>query len=236
MKSIPALETALGYVFMRPELLRMALTHSSFANEHGLPHHNERLEFLGDAVLALCVSASLYARFPQAREGDMTRIRSHLVSSPFLAKVAQELCLEHYLMLGKGEENQGGRQREALLSDALEAILGAVFEDGGFMAVSGVLEHILREHWPAHAERVLHKDYKTLLQEATQRTHKERPVYMLASSSGPEHAKCFEVRLFLPDGRTFAATGPSVKRAEQETARMALEHDTTPRTQSSAMP
>lgn len=218
-----ALQVALGYTFTQPDRLLMALTHSSFANEHDLPHHNERLEFLGDAVLGLCVSWALYTRFPDAREGDMTRLRSRLISSPFLADIAQEIGLERCLMLGKGEENQGGRQREALLSDALEAVLGAVLEDGGFAAVNTVVEHLYAAHWPEDAEHALHKDYKSRLQEFTQRTHKERPVYMLAGGSGPEHAKIFEVRLFLPDGRTFGGAGPSVKRAEQEAARLALE-------------
>lgn len=218
-----ALQTALGYTFTQPDRLLMALTHSSFANEHDLLHHNERLEFLGDAVLGLCVSWALYARFPEAREGDMTRLRSRLISSPFLAGIAQEIGLEACLILGKGEESQGGRQREALLSDALEAVLGAVFEDGGFAGVSSVVEHLYAAHWPEDVEHSLRKDYKTRLQEFTQRTHKERPIYMLAGGSGPEHAKTFEVRLFLPDGRTFGGTGPNVKRAEQEAARLALE-------------
>lgn len=222
MESYSRLEAVLGYTFVRPETLHTALTHSSFANEYGLPQHNERAEFLGDAVLELCVSFALYTRFPQAREGDLTRLRSSLIRGPFLAKIAREIGIVLYLKLGKGEDDQGGRQREALLADAVEAVLGAVFEDGGFAAANSVVERLFAPHWPTCLEHVLHKDYKTLLQEATQRAHKERPIYMLAGDRGPEHAKTFEVRLFLPDGRSFSATGPSVKRAEQEAARLAL--------------
>ncbi len=217
------LQETLGYTFKNPSYLQMALTHSSSANENKKPSmHNERQEFLGDAVLELCVSWALFTRFPSAREGDLTKLRSSLVSTKSLANLARELHVDDYLRLGRGEESQGGRQRDTVLSDALEAVLGAVFEDGGYEAAYAVVQQIFSSHWPEHANQNLQKDYKTQLQEVIQRLHKDRPVYVLQSSSGPEHAKVYEVCLTLPHGQVFLATGPSLKRAEQEAARRAL--------------
>lgn len=218
------IETAFNYMFRRPQLLHTALTHSSWANENGGgAGHNERQEFLGDAVLEVCVSWKLFTRFPQAREGDLTRLRSRLVSTTALADLARELGLECCLKLGRGEESQGGRHRDALLSDALEAVLGAVFEDGGYDAARQAVDYIFRHRWPEKLEHTPHKDFKTQLQEVTQRLYKNRPVYVLVDSHGPEHAKEFVVRLDLPDGRSFTTRGPSLKRAEQHAARLALD-------------
>ena len=217
------LERALGYVFRDPALLAAALTHSSFANEaDGVGPHNERLEFLGDAVLTLCVSSELYARFPDAQEGDMTRLRSRLVNASFLAGLAREIGLDAHLRLGRGEENQGGRKRDALLENTLEAVLGAVYEDGGFAPARELVRRLFAGHWPHALLRECRKDFKTRLQEITQKKYRELPAYTLNAGYGPEHAKLFEVCLLLPDGRSFIATGPSVKRAEQEAARNAL--------------
>ncbi len=217
------LQETLGYTFKKPESLLLALTHSSFANENKkLGVHNERQEFLGDAVLELCASWVLFTRFPTVREGDLTKLRSSLVSAKSLANIARELHIDTHLRLGRGEESQGGRQRDAVLCDALEAVLGAVFEDGGYDAAFAVVLHIFSKHWPEHANQDLQKDYKTQLQEAMQRLHKDRPVYVLQKSSGPEHAKVYEVCLTLPQGKSILATGQSLKRAEQEAARLAL--------------
>lgn len=217
------IERALDYTFQKPELLLLALTHSSWANESGeTSEHNERQEFLGDAVLELCVSWELFTRFPGAREGDLTRLRSQLVSTRALADLARELGIDKCLRLGRGEESQGGRQRDTVLSDALEAVLAAVFEDGGHDAARRVVKHVLSRHWPKEVTASPAKDYKTLLQETTQRLHKDRPIYVLVGSHGPEHAKLFEVRIDLPDGQSFTATGQSLKRAEQEAAQSAL--------------
>lgn len=223
MGNIKAVEKILAYTFRQDDLLHMALTHSSWANENGTLNHNERQEFLGDAVLELCVSWELFSRFPAAREGDMTRLRSRLVSTTALADLARDLGLEQCLLLGKGEEIQGGRHRDTLLSDALEAVLGAVFEDGGFEAARQVVQHIFADRWPSTVEHTPHKDCKSRLQEIVQSTYKDRPLYVLLESRGPEHAKEFLVRLELPGGQVFTANGPSLKRAEQEAARMALQ-------------
>lgn len=223
MGNIQAVEKILAYTFRQQDLLHLALTHSSWANENGTLNHNERQEFLGDAVLELCVSWELFSRFPAAREGAMTRLRSRLVSTTALAKLARDLGLEQCLLLGKGEEIQGGRHRDTLLSDALEAVLGAVFEDGGFEAARQVVRHIFADRWPSTVEHAPHKDCKSRLQEIVQSTYKDRPLYVLLEAKGPEHAKEFLVRLELPGGQVFTASGPSLKRAEQEAAHMALQ-------------
>ncbi len=223
MEGCLELQEKIGYTFKNIQYLITALTHSSWANESKKTDtHNERQEFLGDAVLELCVSWILFKRFPEIREGDLTRTRSDLVSAKTLANLARELHIDKHLRLGKGEESQGGRQRDTVLSDAFEAVLGAVFEDGGYEAAYAVVAHIFSSRWPKHVEQNLRKDYKTQLQETMQRLHKDRPVYVLEESSGPEHAKIYKVRLALPNGRVFFATGQSLKRAEQEAARLAL--------------
>ena len=215
---------ALGHEFADPRLLTVALTHSSFANERGeSAGHNERLEFLGDAVLELCVSEELFARFPEAPEGELTLLRSQLVNESSLAAMARRLCLESHVLLGRGEENQGGRGRASLLSDVFEAVVGAIFQDGGYEAAQAFVARVFAGLWPARPAAPKAKDFKSRLQEYTQKTHKTRPVYALLGSAGPEHDKRFEVRLTLPCGREVLATEKSVKKAEQMAARMALE-------------
>lgn len=222
------LERRLGHEFRKPALLSLALTHTSFANEAGRRGmHNERLEFLGDAVLELCVSEQLYERFPAAREGELTRMRAHLVSTVALAPLARELGLDQALLLGRGEESQGGRNRDAILSDALEAVLAAVFCDGGFSAARAAVGRVFAGHWPESGggepeKRV--KDAKSHLQEVAQARFRACPVYALVGSSGPEHAKIFRVSLTLPDGRRYEAESTSCKKAEHCAAALAL-HD-----------
>lgn len=215
----------LGHSFVRQELLKLALTHSSWANECAAgQEHNERQEFLGDAVLELCVSWELYTRFPSAREGELTKMRSHLVSAVGLAERTRDLGLDVLIKLGRGEESQGGRKRDAVLSDALEAVLAAVYEDGGFAAAQKVVAHIFAGQWPSRAgDGKALKDYKTRLQEASQQRFGQAPLYTRTGSHGPEHSKVFEVSLCMPDGSLFAASGSSCKKAEQQAARAALE-------------
>ena len=218
------LQKAIHYHFAQVKLLETALTHSSYANERGDGlENNERLEFLGDAALELAISTELYQRNPDVREGELTRMRARLVSQTTLADMAVECGIDGYLRLGKGEEHQGGRERPALLSDAMEAVLGAIFLDGGVDAVRSSVHALYAERWPHPGDEEPAKDCKSALQEATQRLFKERPVYVLLGSLGPEHAKEFKVRVTLPDGRVFTAIGSSLKRAEQEVARIALE-------------
>jgi ribonuclease-3 len=217
------LQEDIGHDFSAPGLLETALTHSSHANESANPAaHNERLEFLGDAVLELCVSEELYSRFPQATEGALTLLRSKLVSEPALAELARACGLDRCLLLGKGEESQGGRNRASLLSDALEAVFAAVFLDGGFEAARRCIRRVFAGMWPESLVEPKSKDYKSRLQELTQKRFKARPVYTLADSRGPEHEKMFEVRLSLPGGEEVTAQGSSLKKAEQLAARTAL--------------
>ena len=163
--------SALG-VTISPDLLIQALTHRSFSHEHPGTSNYERLEFLGDAVLEIAVSAQLFARFPDAREGELTRLRSSLVNEATLAVIARKLHLDDCLRLARGEENQGGRQRDSLLSDAMEAVFGGVFVDGGIEKARAVVERLYTDLWPKNATKVRRKDFKTKLQEATQRISK----------------------------------------------------------------
>lgn len=216
------LQTVLSYHFTQVKYLRRALTHSSYANEQNLSGDNERLEFLGDAVLELAVSQLLYRRFPEAPEGVLTKLRAEMVSEPALAGLAKVIGLDRLILLGRGEEMQGGRERSSLLSDAVEAVFGAVFLDGGYQAAENCIEGLMEERVPEVVMEHRPKDAKSLLQETTQKYWKDRPVYSLISSEGPEHSKTFEVRLDLPDGASFSARGPSVKKAEQKAASKAL--------------
>jgi len=217
------IEERIGYRFKNAQLLVTALTHSSFANEiNGTAENNERLEFLGDAVLELAVSEELFARFPQDREGSLTSLRAQLVSEPSLADLARTIELQQCLRLGKGEESQGGRERNAVLCDALESVLGAVFVDGGYQEAKGVIGRLFEDLWPERIQGPKGKDFKSRLQEETQKLFKDRPVYTLKQSSGPEHAKTYHILLTLPDGQGFEASASSVKKAEQKAAQKAL--------------
>lgn len=217
------LQECIHHRFDQVKLITTALTHSSYANEQEGNADNERLEFLGDAVLELCISEEGFKRFPCAPEGHLTRIRSQLVKEKSLAGIARELRLHRYIQLGKGEELQGGRDRDALLADTFEALLGAVFLDGGFDAAKNVILRIFEDKWPKQAMLPETKDYKSLLQEVAQERFKDRPVYVLAGTSGPEHEKLFDVDATLPTGMVFRGQGTSVKRAEQNAADKALE-------------
>jgi ribonuclease-3 len=223
-----ALERKLGYVFSRPEAIMLALTHSSLANEcPRITEHNERLEFLGDAVLELALSTLLFRFFPKAREGELTAMRSKLVNAAALATKARDLGLDALVLLGRGEELQGGRERDSVLSDVFEAVLAAVYVDGGFASAFAVAKGIFEPHLARLQDDGTHrdkpKDNKTRLQEKTLQLFKERPIYQRKASHGPDHARTFEVTLFLPDGREFPGSGTSMKRAEQDAARRALE-------------
>ncbi|MEW5773689.1 MAG: ribonuclease III [Thermodesulfobacteriota bacterium] len=221
---LETLQTSISHRFSQVKLLETALTHSSCANERPAGvEHNERLEYLGDAVLELAVSEELYRLFPDTAEGALTRMRARLVNEPTLAEVARELGIPALLRLGRGEEMQGGRERPALLADALEAVFGAVFCDGGYLAAAACVRAVFAGRWPAEPVRPRAKDAKSRLQEETQFRFKARPVYALVSASGPEHEKVYAVELTLPDGRRIAASGPSIKKAEHSAAEQALE-------------
>ena len=219
------LQGDIHYHFRQVKLLETALRHTSAANELGSGvEHNERLEFLGDAVLELCISEELYRRFPHAREGVLTAMRSQLVNQQRLAALSRTIHLNACISLGKGEESQNGREKDTVLSDAVEALLGAVYLDGGIEAAQLTVGHLFEAVWPMLSEQPKAKDYKSALQEMTQELFKDRPMYTLVESRGPEHAKEFFVTMVLPDGTTFESVGASVKRAEQNSAALGIDY------------
>lgn len=211
------LEKKLGYSFCSGSLLCHAVTHSSFANENRLKRerNNERLEFLGDAVLEMISSEYLYKKNTKMPEGDLTKLRASLVCEPALAQCAREIGLGGFLLLGRGEEATGGRERDSILSDAFEAVIGAIYLDGGFTSAKEFVERTVlsdAEH------RTLFCDSKTILQELIQSRHKGTLSYRLLSEEGPEHLKNFTVCACL-DGKVLAeGKGKTKKAAEQEAA------------------
>jgi ribonuclease III len=214
-----ALETELGHRFQRPEYLHVAVTHRSFSPE--VPN-NETLEFLGDAVLALAMADLLMRRFPAAREGDLSKLRAGLVNAETLAQKARALDLGRWLRLGKGEEKSGGRDKESILAAVYEALLGAVYLDAGYEAARRLVETHFAADLTSDAVAGL-RDYKTRLQELTQRLFRATPVYQLVEESGPDHAKRFVSELSIvgqPYGR---GVGHSKKTAEQAAAMEALD-------------
>ena len=212
-----ALEAALGHRFERPEQLAVALTHRSF----GEGENNEKLEFLGDAVLALAMSDLLMARFPEAREGDLSKMRASLVNAEVLARKARELDLGRWLRLGKGEEKNGGREKPSILAAVYEALLGAIYLDAGYERARSVVEAHFTADVLEHPTVGL-RDYKTELQELTQRLFRETPAYTLVEESGPDHEKRFVSEIAI-GGRLFGrGVGRSKKTAEQAAAMQAL--------------
>lgn len=221
---IKDLETALGYKFQNITLLQNALTHSSYANERWRDSlaSNERLEFLGDSILGMITAEYLYRTFPKRPEGELTRIRADLVCETTLAKIANQLQVGSYLLLGKGEEQGGGRSRPSILADAMESILAAAYLDGGFPAARQLVHRFLLADVPA--EHLRNVDYKTLLQELVQQQKNQVLQYTLTGESGPDHAKEFQVEVTLNGTVVGAGSGSSKKRAEQNAAHQAILH------------
>ncbi len=226
-EGIRQLQERTGYAFQDPDLLRMALTHSSYAAESADPAclGNERLEFLGDAVLQLVTSRRLFQEFPQAQEGELTRARSVLVDEPANARNACTLGLQELLLLGKGESATGGRQRASILGDLFEAYLGALFLDGGMEEVQRLLLTLLPSLPTAVAEAERSSNPKGELQEYCQTHFHAAPRYQGLSVSGPSHAPRFLCQVEWPSSRhapSFSGEGSTKKQAEQEAARAAL--------------
>ena len=217
-----SLEGRLGYNFKNISLLKNALVHTSYANEvrNGVTS-NERLEFLGDSVLSLIVSDHIFNKFSGMPEGELTRLRASLVCEKSLCSFARELDLGHFLYLGKGEDKGGGRDRDSILADAFEAVLAAIYLDGGMDAAKEyVMRFVLREI-KVHTEENT-KDYKTILQEIIQRNPEETVSYILTGSDGPDHDKSFTVEVHLNSNVIGEGTGKSKKQAEQMAAKQAL--------------
>lgn len=216
-----AFQERIGYRFRNPEHLMTAMTHSSYANEFTLHkiEYNERMEFLGDAVLEVISSDFLFRTYPDMPEGRMSRKRASLVCEPTLAYCAREIGLGEYLLLGHGEDIGGGRNRDSILSDALEALIGAIYLDGGIeQAKAFVMNFVLNdiEH------KQLFTDSKTVLQEILQKDHKEQIVYEQTGASGPEHNRTFYVDVLLGDKVIGSGSGRTLKAAGQDAAYHAI--------------
>ena len=217
------LQTKLGYTFKRHALLRSALTHSSFAHEHKLSsaESNQRLEFLGDAVLELCISDVLYHRYADMDEGELTKRRALFVCESTLAEIAKKLGLGNFLLLGQGEAREGGREKDSILADALESILGAVFLDGGIEETSNIVRNLFE---PIMDKKSKHTtDSKSLLQEILQKQSKTTAFYEIIHEEGPPHRKIFTSSVFHDGKKLGTGKGSSKKAAEQEAAKAALE-------------
>ena len=219
-RDLNELQEITGYEFRDKELFCRALTHSSYANEHRMAKKqcNERLEFLGDAVLELVSSDFLYHKYPDKPEGELTKIRASIVCEPTLAYCAADIHLGSYLFLGKGEEATGGRERNSVVSDAMEALIGAIYLDGGFASAKEFIHRFILndiEH------KQLFYDSKTILQELIQGRH-EQLSYELIDESGPDHDKQFTVAVLVDDERVSEGEGHTKKAAEQQAAYQAL--------------
>jgi ribonuclease III len=215
------LEEGLHILFHEPDLLRDSLTHRSYAFEHGGVTNNERLEFLGDAVLGLVVTDMIFLQFPHLPEGEMAKLRAATVNMGVLADVARELGLGPHLNLGRGEELSGGREKSSILADALEALIGAIYLDQGMEATRRVIAQLFAEYIRNHVEQGLVRDFKTNLQERSARRWGNVPEYRI-TSTGPDHAKRFEAKVYLAGELLGEGNGRSKKEAEQEAAREAL--------------
>ena len=221
-KDLNSLEKEIGYVFKKRSLLKQAVTHRSYANENrGSGPFNERLEFLGDAVLSLISADFLYKKFPSMAEGDLTKLRSSLVCTASLSEYARRIKLGDYLLLGKGELATGGNERDSNLENAFEALIAAVYLDGGIDKARRFVLRFLDDSVETH--HISFKDYKTKLQEIVQESHEETLNYVITKESGPDHDKRYEVEVHLDSNVIGKGKGRSKKQAEQEAAKQALQ-------------
>lgn len=225
MADLAVLQEILGVTFNNSSLLEQAVVHSSYVNENPVfvSSHNERLEFLGDAILGFVVAEKLYQDFPDLSEGEMTKLRSALVRRDTLARVARAVRLGDFLYLGKGEEASGGRGKMANLAGALEAVIAAIFLDQGAATTRNLVLRLLSEELAKVASQGVDVDYKSQLQELTQSRHQLTPTYRLIEAVGPDHDKRFTVEVMAGDMVLGKGAGKSKKLAETEAARSALE-------------
>ena len=231
MNNLDHLEDIIGYQFRNGELLTQAMTHRSWAHEQVSPRsgaqarrlHNEALEFLGDSVLGLLVADYLFRAYPRASEGELSRMKHRLVSAPTLAKASTELGLGDFVRFGRGEEKSGGRRKAALLADVFEAVIGAIFVDGGLPAATSFVERTLREELrQADPIAAAAADPKTMLQERLQANHEPAPQYTVIETLGPPHHRTFHVELKW-NGGSARGEGRTIKAAEAAAAQLALE-------------
>ncbi len=219
MNEILKLQEELGYHFKNQNLLKEALTHKSSK----LPYNNERLEFLGDAVLDLIIGEYLYHKFPEVSEGDLSKLRASLVNEKGFEQLARLLNLGNYVYLSLAEENNNGRQKPSILSNAFEALIGAIYLESGLETATKVSLKLLEKSYPKIDLATVFKDYKTTLQEITQAHIGVTPEYIVIGSSGPDHKKEFEIMVKINNKEIAKAKGKSKKEAQQEAAKLAIE-------------
>ncbi|MDT8339383.1 MAG: ribonuclease III [Sulfurimonas sp.] len=217
-KNIEVLEKTLGYEFKNEKLIIEALTHKS----HKQPYDNERLEFLGDAVLDLIVGEYLFFKFPKSDEGNLSKIRAALVNEDGFEKLARSINLGEYIYLSNAEENNGGREKASLLSNAFEAVIGAIYLESGLDAAKKIAIELIEKNHKEISLDSLFRDFKTTLQELTQARFGETPEYKVVASRGPDHKKEFEVAVIIENKEYARAIGKSKKIAQQEAAEMAV--------------
>jgi ribonuclease III len=223
MKSLADLQTSLEYEFNDVQLLNQALTHSSHAHEQNLSHDNEQLEFLGDSIVGFLISDFLFRAHPSLNEGQLSKLKGFFVSSANLVKYAEQLELGQYLQLGRGEEKTGGRSKQALLVDAFEAIIGAIYLDGGIENAGRVMRRFFESQIEDVGDTTQQvPDFKTALQELLQSRQLGRAEYQVSSESGPDHQKLFTVEVIVNGEPVARGLGLTKKAAEQAAARQAL--------------
>jgi ribonuclease III len=213
---------ALGHRYNDQSLLRRALTHTSFANEAGSEENYERLEFLGDAVLELVISHMLVDRFPDQREGELSRMRASAVNGRTLAGIARRLGLGEHVQMSYGEEKTGGREKDTILADVFEAIIGSIYLDAGLGAAAAFVERYFDLLFEGYDQKLLFHDYKTQLQELAQSIHGQAPQYRVVDTTGPDHEKLFVVHAFIGGELAGEGEGRSKKDAEQRAAKAAF--------------
>ena len=224
LRQINKLQSILKIKFRNKSLLNRALTHRSYLNEAGPgARDNERLEYLGDSVLALVVNEYLFKRFEKYPEGDLAKIKSAVVSEATLFKVSRDLNLGSFLLMGRGEELSGGRTRPSILANSLEAVLGALYLDSGLKDCKKLVLSLLKNDIERIDSMETYRDPKTTLQEYVQKKYRERPLYEIIEESGPDHLKQFTVRLVVAGKNITEGTGASKRTAEMEAARKALD-------------
>ena len=224
MADLAALQKTLGISFKDPSLLEQALVHTSYVNENpGTTTSNERLEFLGDAVLGFIIAEELYQRLPQSSEGEMTDLRSSLVRGDALSRMAKAISLGNYLYLGKGEEVSGGRRKPANLAGALESVIAAIFLDQGSSGARAFILRLMDKELKKALSQGIEPDYKSQLQELIQARHQQTPTYQVIEEMGPDHDRRFTVEVRVDDAILGRGSGKSKKLAEAEAARSALD-------------
>ena len=225
MKKLNELESRIGYDFNDIELLKTALTHTSYANEHKrrMIKHNERLEFLGDSVLSLIITTYLFKNLSNITEGELSRIRSTIVCENSLKMSGDQFDLSHYIYMGKGEEQTGGRNRSSIVADAMEALIASIYLDSGYESAERFVLSQMKDIIDKAIEGKLFKDYKTQYQEMIQKKSNSKIEYVVISEEGPDHQKTFTVGLMLNDRNVSTGEGRSKKAAEQKAAEIALE-------------